>query len=102
MAKAGMIGAANELVDLVKDLVAQELDKRDTVVVYTVYSRNERNDTYDLYLDAEEREDGSRPPLITGIPNGTSRTYRRGDRVYVMRVGNQVAQAFIIGGAFSR
>lgn len=102
MAKAGMIGAANELVDLVRELVAQELDKRDTVVVYTVYARDERTDTYSLYLDTEVRADGAQPPLITGIPNGTSRTYRRGDRVYVMRVRNQIAQAFIIGGAFSR
>lgn len=98
----GSISAANELVDLVKELVSQELEKRDTVMVYTVYSVNEANGTYNLYLDTELRLDGSQPSLITNIPNSTSMTYRPGDHVYVMRVRNQIAQAFIIGGAFYR
>lgn len=98
----GSISAANELVDLVKDLVSQELEKWDTVVIYTVYSRNADKDTYDLYLDTEYRTDGSEPHLISNIPNSTPRVYRPGDRVYVMRVKNQIAQAFIIGGAFYR
>lgn len=102
MGAAGMIEAANDLVDLVKELVSQELEKRDTVMVYTVYSRDDRNDTYNLYLDTEYKADGSLPTLITNIPNSTSQTYRQGDHVYVMRVRNQIAQAFIIGGAFSR
>lgn len=98
----GSISAANELVELVRDLVAQELDKRDTVMVYTVSSRNEDTDTYDLYLDTEYRADGSLPTLIRNIPNSTPAVYRPGEHVYVMRVRNQIAQAFIIGGAYRR
>lgn len=97
----GSISAANELVDLVKELVSQELEKWDTVMVYTVYSVN-KDDTYNLYLDTEIRMDGSQPPLINNIPNSTPKVYRPGDHVYVMRVKNQIAQAFIIGGAFYR
>ena len=99
---AKMASSANELVDLVKEGVAQERESWDTVMVYTVYSRNEREDTYSLYLDVEYDSKGALPNLINNVPNSTPFTYKPGDHVYVMRVRNQIAQSFIIGGAFNR
>ena len=102
MGAASTLRSASELVELIREVVAQELDKRDTVVVYTVYARHDLDDTYDLYMDIEENPTGKKPNLIGGIRNNSSMTYRPGDRVYVMRVRNQSAQSFIIGSASGR
>lgn len=100
MSASSSIASAGELADLIREVVNQELEKHDTVMVYTVYSRNDANDTYNLYLDIEYVSQDKQPNLIQNIPNASNRQYRVGDHVYVMRVRNQIAQSFIIGGAF--
>lgn len=90
------MGAANEMVDLIKKIIREEEEKKDQIITATVLTRNDANDTYDVYIDSELSPSG-RQAVMKGIPNESKHIYRPGDHVYVMKVRGQVAQGFIIG-----
>ena len=87
--------AAGAMVDLIKTIIRDELDKRDQVFVGTVQQRNAENDTYTIYIETDLSN--GRPAVMTGIPNESKHVYAPGDHVYVMKVRGPSAQAFIIG-----
>ena len=90
------MGAANEMVDLIKKIIREEEEKKDQIITATVLTRNDANDTYDVYIDSDLSPTG-RQALMKGMPNESKHIYRPGDHVYVMKVRGQVAQGFIIG-----
>ena len=91
-----LMGAANEMVDLIKKIIREEEEKKDQIITATVLTRNDANDTYDVYIDSDLSPSG-RQAAMKGIPNESKHIYRPGDHVYVMKVRGQVAQGFIIG-----
>ena len=92
--------AAGAMVDLIKTIIRDELDKRDQVFVGTVQQRNAENDTYTIYIETDLSN--GRPAVMTGIPNESKHVYAPGDHVYVMKVRGQIAQSFIIGSVGAR
>lgn len=92
--------AAGAIVDLIKEIVRDELSKRDQIFVGTIQQRNASNDTYSIYIDTDLSN--GKPAVMSNIPNESKHTYKTGDHVYVMEVRGQVAQAFIIGSVGAR
>lgn len=92
--------AAGAIVDLIKEIVRDELSKRDQIFVGTIQQRNASNDTYSIYIDTDLSN--GKPAVMNNIPNESKHTYKTGDHVYVMEVRGQVAQAFIIGSVGAR
>ena len=90
--------SAFELVDLIKMVVRDEMAKATTVEVYSVYGYDSKTGLYDLYLDTGKELSKVSSNVIHGVPNATVREFQVGDRVYVMKVNNQIAQSFIIAG----
>ena len=87
--------AAGGMVDIIKQIIRDELAKTDRTLVCVVVSRNDRDDTYTLYVDnglANGRE-----ATFSNIRNESKRTYAPGDKVYVYAAFGQLAQSFIIG-----
>ena len=93
--KPDMNRAAGSMVDIIKTIVRDELAKTDRTLVCVVVSRNERDDTYTLYVD--NGLSNGRETTLTNIRNESKRTYSPGDKVYVHVVFGQLAQSFIIG-----
>lgn len=90
------MGSASEMVDLIKTIIRDEENKRDRIITATVLTRNDADDTYDVYIDSEIGVNGQQT-LMTSVPNESKHIYGPGDHVYVMKVRGQMAQGFIIG-----
>lgn len=93
--KPDMNKAAGSMVDIIKTIVRDELAKTDRTLVCVVVSRNDRDDTYTVYVD--NGLSNGRESTLNNIRNESKRTYSPGDKVYVHVVFGQLAQSFIIG-----
>ena len=80
--------AAEELVDIIRDIVTQDQNNRDTTILCEVADRVD--DThYNLYVIPDKDN------VIRNIPNMTNYDLEVGDNVYVYKINNQLSNAFI-------
>ncbi len=80
--------AANELVDLIRDMVRQEIKKQDTTILCQVKEKVDENH-YNLAIIPD---DGS---IVRKVPNMTKFEPNVGDYVYVYKINNQLSNSFI-------
>ena len=81
--------AANDLVDIIKDLIRQELDKRDSVILCEIAAKNADGSAYDVYVVPDHTT------LIHNIPNMTRFDLNVGEYCYVYKIQNSFANSFI-------
>lgn len=81
--------AAEELVSLIREMVREELNKRDSTVLCVVEEANS-NGTINAYLATDMSN------LITGILNPNNIICQKGDLVLLYKVNNQIPNSFII------
>jgi len=80
---------ARDFVDMIKTVIAQEINKLDTTIVCKVVEEND-NGTFNVYVEPDVDN------VIKGIKNITNYVIKAGDYVYVYKVRNQLNNAFII------
>ncbi len=81
--------SADNLLNIIKDLINAELDKRDKVVLCEVAAKNEDGYYYDVYVVPDTKT------VIHNIPNQTRYDPQVGDYVYVYKVENDFNNSFI-------
>ena len=81
--------AAGELISLIREMVREELNKRDSTVLCVVEEAN-NNGTINAYLATDMSN------LITGILNPNNIICQKGDLVLLYKVNNQIPNSFII------
>ena len=80
--------AVNELVDIIRDIVKQEIASLDKTVLCQV-KRKVSDDHYDLIIFPDE------DVIIKNIVNMTKFDLNPGDYVYVYKINNQISTSFI-------
>ena len=81
--------AANDLVDIFRDIVRQELSKTDSTILCQV--KQKRDDVhYDLAIVPDEQAS------LKNIPNMTGFSLESGDYVYVFKIRNSTSNCFIV------
>ena len=80
--------AADEMVDIIRDIIRQELNGTDSTVLCQVSSKTDDNH-YNLFVVP----DGDR--IIENVVNMTKFDLDPGDLCYVYKIGNRLANAFI-------
>ena len=81
--------AANDLVDIFRDIVRQELSKTDSTILCQV--KQKRDDVhYDLAIVPDEQAS------LKNIPNMTGFSLASGDYVYVFKIRNSTSNCFIV------
>lgn len=81
--------AADELVDIIKDIVQQEINKKDCVVLCEVVAQSADNSLYDVYVVPD------RKAIVHGVPNMSKVDPIIGDYCYVYKINNSFSNAFI-------
>lgn len=82
------MSATSEMVDIIKSIVQQELNKKDCVVLCKVENKiNE--DFFDLSLISDPTT------IIHNIPSMIKYDIKKGDYVYLFKIGNNVRNSFI-------
>ncbi len=82
------MSATSDMVDIIKNIVQQELDKRDCVVLCRVENKVSEN-FFDLTLISDPTT------VIHNIPSMIKYDIKRGDYVYIYKIGNNVRNSFI-------
>lgn len=80
--------AANEMVNVIRELVKQEVDRMDTTVLCEVVSQEDDNH-YSVYVLPD------RETVVSNITNMTTYNLLPGDFCYVYKIKNSFANAFI-------
>lgn len=81
--------AANDLVDIFREIVRQELSKTDSTILCQV--KQKRDDVhYDLAIVPDEQAS------LKNIPNMTGFGLESGDYVYVFKIRNSTSNCFIV------
>lgn len=81
--------AANDLVDIFREIVRQELSKTDSTILCQV--KQKRDDVhYDLAIVPDEQAS------LKNIPNMTGFSLASGDYVYVFKIRNSTSNCFIV------
>ena len=80
--------AANELVDIIRTMIHQELVKRDCTILCEVKEKKD-NDHYDVAIVPDNGV------IIKNVTNMTKFDMQPGDYVYVYKINNQLSNAFI-------
>ncbi len=80
--------AVNEMVDLFRDVVSQEIKKEDSTVLCKITEKLGSN-RYNLSIVPDDAV------AIRNIPNMTKFSPKIGDYVYVYKINNQLSNAFI-------
>ena len=81
--------AANDLVDIFREIVRQELSKTDSTILCQV--KQKRDDVhYDLAIVPDEQAS------LKNIPNMTGFSLKSGDYVYVFKIRNSMSNCFIV------
>lgn len=81
--------AANKMLDIIRDIVLQELDREDNIILCQV---KEQKDSchYDLTDAADESH------ILHNILNVTTSDFNVGDYIYLYKINNDFAQSFIV------
>lgn len=80
--------AASQLVNLVKEIVSQEMEKRDTTILCQVEEQVD-DFHYNLTIFPDKSS------VVRNVPNMTVFKLRQGDFVYVYKINNQLSNCFI-------
>lgn len=83
------ISAVNNMVDVIKEIVKDELNKQDNTVLCKIVRTNE-NGSYDVFIEPDEQN------IVTNIPSIVDFELEQGDYVYVYKIRNQLNNSFII------
>lgn len=81
--------AADELVDIIKDIIQQELNKRDCVILCRVAAKSVDSDYYDVYVVPDTTV------VLHNVPNMTKFNLNIGDYCYVYKIQNNFTNSFI-------
>lgn len=80
---------AEELVQLIHDMIVNELNKRDDTCVIKICTVND-NGTYDVYIEPDEQT------IIKGIPAASNIELAKGDYAYLYKFKNQINNSIIM------
>ena len=80
--------AADKMVDVIRDIIQQEIDKQDCVILCEILSQKDANH-YDVYVLPDKNN------KITNIANMTKFEFTPGDYCYVYKIQNNLANSFI-------
>ena len=80
--------AVNELVDIIRDIVRQEIAGLDTTVLCQVKSKK-GEDHYDVTIVPDDKT------IVRNVVNMTKFDLEVGDYVYVFKINNQLSNSFI-------
>ena len=81
--------AANELVDIIRDIVLRELDKRDsTSLCYVTEQKDDLH--FNVYVVPDE------DTVIENVLNSSGLQIKVGDYVYIYKINNKLNNSFII------
>ena len=80
--------AANELVDIIREVIKQELNKIDTTVLCQIEAIK-GNDRYDVSIVPDNST------FIRNVVNMTKFDLQVGDYVYIYKIKNQLSNSFI-------
>lgn len=80
--------AANELVDVIRDIVRQEINKTDATILCQVKNKK-GSDHYDVIIVPDEQN------IVKNVVNMTRFDLQEGDYVYVYKINNQLSNCFI-------
>ena len=80
--------AANEMVNVIRELIQQEIDHMDTTVLCEVVSQDDDNH-YSVYVLPD------RTNVVTNIVNMTVYNLMPGDYCYIYKIKNNFANAFV-------
>lgn len=80
--------AANELVDIIRAMVAQEINKHDCTILCVVKEKKD-DDHYDVSIVPDNGV------IIKNVTNMTKFNLDAGDYVYVYKINNQLSNSFI-------
>lgn len=81
--------AANNLVDIIRDIVLNELNKRDSTILCQVKNKKGENH-FDVSVVPDEGI------TISNVLNPTSLDIKEGDYVYIFKIANQLNNSFIV------
>lgn len=82
--------SANQMVNVIRALVKEELDKREQVVLCQISKVSQDNKTYDIYVVPDFEH------VIHNVKSELAYPLYEGDYVYVFKINNQFANAFIV------
>lgn len=80
--------AADEMVDVIREIIKQENAKRDATILCQVVDKV-GDDVYNLAIVPDKNV------AIKGVPNMTKFNLEIGDYCYVYKIQNNIANAFI-------
>ena len=81
--------AANEMVDLFRDLVIEQLETRDKTDVCRIFSINP-DGTYNIVIPPDERN------VVSNIKSISSETLFAGDYAYILKIKNRLNNSLIL------
>ena len=80
--------AADKMVDVIRDIIQQELDKQDCAVLCEIIGQNDANH-YDVYILPDKDN------KITNVANMTKFDFSVGEYCYVYKVQNSLINCYI-------
>lgn len=80
--------AADKMVDVIRDIIQQELDKRDSVILCEITAQVDENH-YNVYVVPDKNS------VINSVPNMTKFDFTPGEYCYVFKIQNNLANSFI-------
>lgn len=81
--------AANNLVGLIRDLIKEELDKRDSTIVCQIASVN-ADGTYNIMIPPDDRS------ITSNIKSISPETLNVGDYAYLLKIQNKLNNSIIL------
>ena len=83
------ISAVNNMVDIIKEIVKDEINKQDNTILCRIAKVND-NGSYDVFIEPDDQN------IITNIPSIVVFDLQQNDYVYVYKIRNQLNNSFII------
>ena len=83
------ISAVNGMVDIIKEIVKDEINKQDNTILCRIAKVND-NGSYDVFIEPDDQN------VITNIPSIVDFDLHQDDYVYVYKIRNQLNNSFII------
>jgi len=80
--------AVNDLVDIIREIIKQELSTRDATILCQVKRKKDDNH-YDLTIVPDDSN------VVRNVVNMTKFDLQEGDYVYVYKINNQLSNSFI-------
>ena len=81
--------AAEEMVNVIRDVIQQELSKKGQTILCQVVNKTD-DKHYDVYVVPDESE------VVKNVLNTTRFDFKEGDYVYIYKINNQLNNSFIM------